>query len=545
MCARSMTFSPIAARELLGASRSRRTFVIRVGIALATVVFALGIFVFISATGHGRAAAYFLFRSLAWASFVFALASGVWLTADAIGGERRDGTLGLLFLTELGGIDIVLAKLVTHGLTAIGGVVAAFPVMTVAWLFGGLTGDDMWHTFLAILNTLFVSLTVGLAMSAYPQRAGESLLLTGIWLGISVVVLPLLHWGVAKSGVPVAQVTWLDVNLLTAFRTAAGVLMPTGKSDPGRFWPAVLVTNAAGWGALIFAAWAVKHWAHLPPLASDAQVRETSARRRLFSVSGFRADLLDVNPILGLVGTPFRLHLGVWFLVGVFGLAGFAAWAAGLPPVIALGLVLDGSFSNQPALLVALALFGFGVRALFAWQATEFFAEGRRSQLLQTVCTTPLRDEEILRGPWLALTRTFRQPLIWAVGFSVIHVALYCWRPTGLYPLGAAPPGVGDAARAKVIGYWAYGWFSLVSDLAAMVWSGAFLSLWVARRQVAFGLTFFLSSILPPLIFCLPSGLVSLVVFMAARSQFRFGVRRLFVGERQLGERSWKPMIEE
>ena len=541
-----MTFSPIVARELLGASRSRRTFMIRVAIAVATVFLAFAVFVYISATGYGRAPAYFLFRVLAWTSFVFALVSGLWLTADAIGGERRDGTLGLLFLSELGGAEIVFAKLVTHGLTALGGVVAAFPVMTVAWLFGGLTGSDMVHTFLAVLNTLFVSLAVGLAMSAYPQRAGESILLTGIWLGISVGVLPILHVLLAQWGVPTGQIVWLDVNLLTSFRTAAGLLMPLGLSDPGRFWSALGLTHAVGWGALIFASWAVRRWAYQPPVSGDSERPVEFARRRALLPTGFRADLLAVNPILALVGIPRSIYLGMWLLVVTLGLAGFAAWAAGLPPVSEPMLLFSsGRFSNQPALLVALVLFALGVRALFAWQATEFFAEGRRSQLLQTICTTPLRDEEILRGPWLALTRTFRLPLLVAAGLSVVQVALYCWRPTGLYSPGAAPLGVGEASRAFVLGYWAYGWFSLVADLAAMVWSGAYFSFWLERRQVAFGVTFFLSGVLPSLIVCLPSGLISMAVFFVARSQFRFGVRRLFVGERQMGERSWAPLIEE
>lgn len=541
-----MTFSPIAGRELLVAARNRRTFWVRLGMAGAAVLASLLIFVYISATGRGSAAAFFLFRILAWASFLFAVGSGIWLTADAIGGERRNGTLGLLFLTDLTGWDIILAKLITHGLTAVGAVVAAFPVMTVAWLFGGLTADDMLRTFLAVLNTLFVSLAVGLAMSAYPQRAGESLLLTGAWLGLGLVVLPILHYALARFGVPPDSRSWLDANLLTGFRTGAGLLMPLGKDDPTRYWRAFWAMHLIGWAALFFASWAVRRWAHVPETAPARLPRRL--RRRLvplWPASGFRVDLLDINPILGLIGTPPSLTLGVWLLVAMHSVSAVASWCAGLPPVGFFNFLFGGWFGSQPALHFAFAGFGVGVRALFAWHATEFFAEGRRSELLQTVCTTPMKDEAILRGVWLALTRTFRQPLTIAVALSVVPVLLYLWRPTGLYSPINPPPGVGATSRAMVLGAWVYWWLSLVADLAAMVWAGSFLSLWLARRQVAFGATFFLGAILPQMFFCVPSGLISLAVFLLARSQFRFGIRRLFVGERVAGERSWQPMLDD
>ena len=540
-----MTFSPIAARELVIAARNRRTFWVRLGMAGAAVLASLMIFIFISATGQGLAAAYFLFRALAWASFVFAVAAGLWLTADAIGGERRDGTLGLLFLTDLTGWDIILAKLMTHGLTAVGGVVAAFPVMTVAWLFGGLTGDDMWRTFLAVLNTLFVSLALGLAMSAYPQRAGESLLLTAVCLAMAVFLLPLLHFALARLGVPPNARSWFDVNLLTGFRSGAGLLSPTGRADPTRYWRALWTMHLLGWSALIFASWAVRRWAHETVSNPDSGTATQPRWWRRRPTSGFRADLLDINPILGLIGTPPTIALAVWSLVALHTLSILGAWCAGLPPVGFYNVLFGGWFGDQPALQLAMGGFALGIRALFAWQSTEFFAEGRRSELLQTICTTPLKDEAILRGVWLSLTRTFRQPLTVAALLSLIPVVLYLWRPTGLYSAAAAPPGVGATPRAVVIGAWAYCWLSLVADLAAMVWSGCFLSLWLARRQVAFGATFFLGAILPQLFVCLPSALISLGVFLLARSHFRFGIRRLCVGERQLGERSWQPMLDD
>ena len=48
-----------------------------------------------------------LFSLLTGIEFTFALLTGPFLTADCLSRERREGTLGFLFLTDLGGFDVV------------------------------------------------------------------------------------------------------------------------------------------------------------------------------------------------------------------------------------------------------------------------------------------------------------------------------------------------------------------------------------------------------------------------------------------------------
>ena len=102
-----------------------------------------------------------LFSILAWMAFAYAFAAGVFLTADSLSEEKREGTLGLLFLTDLRGYDVVLGKLAATSLHAVYGVVAAFPVLAISLLLGGLLAGEFWTGLLAILNMLFVSLAAG------------------------------------------------------------------------------------------------------------------------------------------------------------------------------------------------------------------------------------------------------------------------------------------------------------------------------------------------------------------------------------------------
>ena len=59
-----------------------------------------------------------LFAALAGCAFILCLFAGVFLTSDSLSEEKREGTLGLLFLSSLLGSDIVLGKFSALALNA-------------------------------------------------------------------------------------------------------------------------------------------------------------------------------------------------------------------------------------------------------------------------------------------------------------------------------------------------------------------------------------------------------------------------------------------
>ena len=164
---------PIVRRELLLASRRRETFWTRCGTAAVTggVLFA----VILASNAPPARISQLVFWALKLILFAFCLFAGVRYTADALSGERREGTLGLLFLTDLRGHDVVIGKLATTSLNAFFGLLASLPLLAMPLLLGGISPGEVWRTMLVLVNTLVFSLALGLAVSAFRRATNGTL----------------------------------------------------------------------------------------------------------------------------------------------------------------------------------------------------------------------------------------------------------------------------------------------------------------------------------------------------------------------------------
>lgn len=91
------------------------------------------------------------------------------LTADCLSRERREGTLGLLFLTPLTAGGIVLGKSVVHALRAASLVIAAIPAISISLLFGGVSGTAILIMALQQGGALCLALAAGLLASAWSR----------------------------------------------------------------------------------------------------------------------------------------------------------------------------------------------------------------------------------------------------------------------------------------------------------------------------------------------------------------------------------------
>ena len=122
-----MTFLPVVERELRVAARRPNIYWGRTVAALVGV--ALGAYAYVLSRRFARLQlGEILFVALTWVAFVSCVFSGVRHTAGCISSERRDGTLGLLFLTDLKGYDIALGKLVASSISALQALLAVLPV---------------------------------------------------------------------------------------------------------------------------------------------------------------------------------------------------------------------------------------------------------------------------------------------------------------------------------------------------------------------------------------------------------------------------------
>src|SRR6185436_18297320 len=108
-----------------------------------------------------------LFAALTGCAFLLSFLAGAFLTSDSLSEEKRGGTLGLLFLSNLKSNDIILGKFSALFLNAFFSVLALLPVIGIPMVLGGLEFFEFSRVVLALLNMLFLSLAAGIWVSAY------------------------------------------------------------------------------------------------------------------------------------------------------------------------------------------------------------------------------------------------------------------------------------------------------------------------------------------------------------------------------------------
>src|SRR6184192_1889866 len=154
-----MTFLPIVERELRLKARRSRTYWLRCGMVLAFAVLSFGILAVDWSTGRNPTEmGQHLFWALSGLAFASALLAGPVVTADCLSEEKREGTLGLLFLTHLKGYDVVLGKLAATSVPVLYCLVAAIPILALPFFFGGVTPGEFWRMTAVLLTTLLFSL---------------------------------------------------------------------------------------------------------------------------------------------------------------------------------------------------------------------------------------------------------------------------------------------------------------------------------------------------------------------------------------------------
>ena len=121
-----MNLFPIVSRELLVASRRLGTYASRFAIAL--LIFAVvGYWMILVGVENYPAhrAGNDMFYSVSCILIFLCNIAGVYLTADCLSEEKRNGTLGLLFLTNLRGYQVVLGKMSVGAIQGVLGLMAA------------------------------------------------------------------------------------------------------------------------------------------------------------------------------------------------------------------------------------------------------------------------------------------------------------------------------------------------------------------------------------------------------------------------------------
>jgi ABC-type transport system involved in cytochrome c biogenesis permease component len=408
---------------------------------------------------------------------IYALFAGIRNTSDNISVEKREGTLGLLFLTDLKGYDVILGKLCSAAIHSLYGMIAAFPVLGVALIGGGITGSEFLRGSLALVNVVFFAHAAGLAVSAYSLNGRRA-------LGAGMLIAFMIMWGLPILVSLLAFARWTETShwlgMLSPLNALQMGLSPAGfnarsmmfggagiRFASSTFWPSLVVSHLFGWAFLIAACW------HVPRCWQNVDVR-TSVRNRLQQMwhgstearTNFRRRLVSINPFFWLASrTRFDPVLTVVYLLGAMAVILWFFFKVGID-VVALAITV----------MVVLHLI---LRVSIASSASRHFAEQRRSGALEFLLgCTPLDTKDLIHGQWLALRRQFLLPLIAVLsidGMCVVLASMTDFRSSG--------SGTGTEFYVFSVAMV----FMLIADSIALGWVGMWMGISANKPNRASG----------------------------------------------------------
>jgi ABC-type transport system involved in multi-copper enzyme maturation permease subunit len=389
-----MTVLPVIARELRASARQPFTYNLRVlgvtALLLAGLLFGLHL-------GFGTRLGRPLFGALHGALF-----GAIWvlvpmLTADCISRERREGTLGLLFLTPLRGTDIVVAKVLTQGLRAITLGLAVVPVLTIPFLLGGVSWAEAALAVVVNFNAICWALSAGLLASAWSKAWLRALLWAGILTAAFFLILSagagwfLLHalnargpgriemsWGtVLETGFVLANAPgcWPD---LTRLASVSRLVWFLGQTTLFSLLALVATVLAAG-------AKTRRSWQEEPPSRRQVWLRQTFCTPVLW-LSFFHWWMrrkLERNPIGWLEQRTWSGRLVTW------------GWLAVLISVYSTVSTDRYFYQNADHLQEILAWLLAGSMAL---SAAGSFRRERETGVLELLLVSPLSENQIISG---------------------------------------------------------------------------------------------------------------------------------------------------
>jgi len=527
-----MTFLPILERELRIRARTRANYWGRLMVGTAAIVACAPPLIWSASFTPAAQAGQGAFGALVSAAFLLCCAACL-VTCDTISSERRDGTLGLLLLTRVKHLDVLLGKFASSGLTSLLSLIAFLPVLALPLLTGGVTGGEAARKLLALLNTLFFALSVGLWSSARgverfrTSRAALLVLAAFVLLPLLIgTVLPGTHVELAS---PLTTLVWAGAG--------------NYKISFSRCWLSFAVVQLASWALLARASACLRNYTgngeqgNVDAFSASGKHQATGSPRtggsafpsgssptssqiscwycgRLNDAESMfclecgtelrprKSELLKAQATLS--SSPSALH---WLLRrrrGVKALLWLAA-ALGFFSFTSYG-TLGRFFLGGPSIwwtfnIVTTAIVG----ALFAWASSRFFVEARRTGELELLLTTPVGAQQIVSAQWNVLLRLLSAPLAVMLLPLGLQILMLSWNRAGfapvfwqLYPVTLVLSGVNTILGTFAL-CWVALWFGLRIEGQARV------VLWTVllTKAVPFGFTmgwwFLCYLLLPPM----------------------------------------------
>ena len=496
-----MTFLPIVERELRVAARRRGTYWLRLLVAFALVL--ISTWIFLAARNEPQhQVGQMMFYTLTGGLMLYCLLAGLRSTSDCLSEEKREGTLGLLFLTDLRGYDVIIGKLTANSLAVFYCVIAVLPVLAIPLLMGGVAAAEFGRISLVLLNTLFLSLSAGMLASAI-FRSGRAaiigtfgliLLVAGGGPGLGLFFYWAADW---RGSFPVEFLLPSPV-----FSYFAGVDSLFARGGVKGFYLSLGIVHVLAWVFLGLASLiAPRSW-------QDRASSRASARRSELIRTGmegdiqvrhaFRTRLLNRNAFYWLATRPRSRAFWGWSPLALVAVA----WAWGV-------YEFKGDWLNPVMYVCTGFLLSVMMKGYIGAEAGRRLIEDRKIGAMELLLSTPLSVRQILRGQFLALQRQFMMPVL-------VMLVVDLW----LIVSGLSGRDINSPSdRSLWIWTWLAGIAMFVADVVTLYWLGMWTGLAVRNPKHAFG-----AAIVPVL--ALPW--IGLGVVMTIIELLPYDLRKLF-----------------
>jgi hypothetical protein len=486
-----MNASPIVGRELRVQARNRSNHWLRVCAALVVSL----VFLALMLTARRQSATLGIQLFVALHTTLLA---GIWvfgpvLTADCISSEKREGTLGLLFLTPLTALSVLLGKSSIHMWRAFALWLASIPVMTIPFVLGGITWLDVLSAATLEFCSVLMVLAAGLLSSAANQRAARAFFMAemvGLILALFLtLVLGMSFFPWMPPGIPPS----VGLFIGTAAGLATGLLgfsgwdqlvgMAAGRTALNLWLMALTTCLLASVTvfllSLVLSAWLVhRNWRGATPSARAIRWRRIWFTPR-FRAAAFRRAMqakLDRNAVAWLQEHSVGGRLAKWTLCGV---------------VLILEILLSwgdadwrrGQFQVQIAAFLFLGM---------AFVSARSFRRERENGVWELLLVSPLRAGEIAGGQIWGVWRQFFPAF---AALLVLFLMFEGWD--------------------SIVVFW-----MLVSTFAVMPFVGVYLSLRITSFVVAWMATFAFAVLWPTM---LPSLVMQAVQYLQDEYGFPYG----------------------
>lgn len=463
-----MVLYSIVRRELNRWSRQRSTYWRRVATGAAGALLIAATLTMAHSTLKHRPG-WLAFASLGGMAFFQALMAGPGFAADTLSGERRDGTLSLLFLSGLRPSFLVLGQWLAFLWIAGCEVLIFLPFLPLPWILGGISVEQMGKAILLIGGSLAMSLSIGQAVSARCFKARTAM----GWTYISIVVALFGPWALGGLiGQFMLRSGWFPATAMGHWKALLMPMSPIAAAmdilntfSTGRFWQSMTyVAAVTGIVQLLAVRGLNRSWHHAKSSGDPVRRSAVASIFRLLSL-GDRGRWLDRSCVAWLyLRRALRGDLS-FFLGAVWGACLAVGWCKivifdGAPPETFLT-------RSWGFFMFASVICHWVLKAVVAYTTSRIWLEARRSGTWETLRVTPLKPADFIRGACYAEARRYF-PVI--AGILAADIAIQVW---------FNPQWTGVPISGAYYLLWTRSVF-LILDLAVLVW----LSLWVGFHGV-------------------------------------------------------------